>query len=65
MDTGPGIAELARKVYELFAIPLVTIVYIRYGERCCLSSLSPTRYSRLSAAERTLICAYISRQGFL
>jgi hypothetical protein len=65
MDTGPGIAELAHQVYELFAIPLVTIVFVRYGDRCCLSSLSPTRYSRLSVAERTLITAYISHQEFL
>ena len=64
-DTGPGCAELARRVYDLFAIPLVTIVFVRYGGSCCLSSLSPTRYSRLSAAERTLIAAYISHQEFL
>lgn len=65
MDSGPGIADLARRVYELFAIPLVTIVFVQYGDCCCLSSISPTRYSRLSAAERTLVAAYISRQGFL
>ena len=64
-DTGSGITDLARQVYELFAIPLVTIVYVRYGSHCCLSSLSPTRYSRLSADERTLLAAYISHQEFL
>jgi len=64
-DTGPGSAELASRVYDLFAIPLVTIVFVRYGGNCCLSSLSPTRYSRLSAAERTLVAAYISHQEFL
>lgn len=64
-DECPGISELAGRVYDLFAIPLVTIVFVRYGDRCLLSSLSPTRYSRLSAAERTLLAAYLSHQEFL
>ena len=64
-DDDTGISALARQVYDLFAIPLVTIVFVRYDDRCLLSSLSPTRYSRLSATERTLLAAYLSHQEFL
>lgn len=64
-DTGPGVPELAQRIYDLFAIPLVTMVFVRYGDRCHISSLSPTRYSRLSDEERALISACISRQEFL
>jgi len=58
-------ADIARRVYELFAIPLVTIVFVRYGDRCLLSSLSAARYSHLSGEERTLLSAYLSHQEFL
>jgi len=58
-------ADIAGRVYDLFAIPLVTIVYVRYGDRCLLSSLSPVKYSRMSEEERSLLSAYISRQEFL
>lgn len=61
-DTGCNVPELARQVYDLFAIPLVTLVFVRYGDRCLLSSLSPTRYSRLSDAERTLVSTHITHQ---
>jgi hypothetical protein len=61
----PISADIARNVYDLFAIPLVTIVSVRYGDRCLLSSLSPVKYSRMSEAERSLLSAYLSRQEFL
>jgi len=59
------IAELARQVYELFHIPLVTIVYVRAGERYLLSSLSPVKSSQLSEKERAILSAYLSQQEFL
>lgn len=61
-DDGCGVSRLARQVYDLFAIPLVTIVFVRYGDRCLLSSLTPTRYSRLSDAERALVAARLTHQ---
>jgi hypothetical protein len=60
-----GAGDIAHCVYELFGLPLVTIVFVRYGDRYYLSSLSPTRYSRLSVQERTLLSAYITHQEFL
>ena len=58
-------ADLAQRVYDLFSIPLVTITFVRYGDRILLSSLSPTKYSQLSGEERTLLSAYLSNQEFL
>ncbi len=58
-------SDLAQRVYDLFAIPLVTITYVKYGDRVLLSSLSPTKYSQLSEEERTLLSAYLSNQEFL
>lgn len=60
-----GTADIAQRVYDLFAIPLVTIVFVRYDKCCLLSSLSPTRYSRLSGEERVLLSAYLLHQEFL
>jgi len=59
------IAELARQVYELFHIPLVTIVYVRSGEQYLLSSLSPVKSSHLTNEERAILSAYLSQQEFL
>ena len=58
-------AAIAQKVYEAFAIPLVTLVLVRYGDRCLLSSLAPTKYSQLTPAERVLLAAYLQHQEFL
>ena len=58
-------AEIARKIYAVFAIPLVTLVLVRYGNRCLLSSLAPTKYSQLAPAERVLLAAYLQHQEFL
>jgi len=60
-----SIALLAEKVYECFQIPLVTMVFVKTGEKFLLSSLAPTRYSQLTADERSLLAAYLSRQEFL
>lgn len=60
-----AVSELAEKIYRIFSIPLVTMVFVRTGEEFTLSSLSPTRYTRISADERALLTAYLSRQEFL
>jgi hypothetical protein len=60
-----AVAYMAEKIYDLFSIPLVQIVFVRNGEGCALSSLSPVRYSRLSNDERSLLEAYLSHQEFL
>lgn len=65
MTCDPGVSELSQRVYDLFTIPLITIIFIRYGDRCYLSSIAPTRYSRLSAAERKLISSHLAHQEFL
>jgi hypothetical protein len=64
-DSCAAIAGLAKKIYELFSIPLVTMVFVRTGDGYLLSSLSPTRFSRISDDERALLSAYISHQEFL
>lgn len=64
-DSCAAIAEHARKIYELFFIPLVTMVFIKNGDEYRLSSLSPTKYSRISGDERALLTAYLSHQEFL
>jgi hypothetical protein len=60
-----AIAGLAEKIYQLFSIPLVTMVFVRTGNEYFLSSLSPTKYSRISIDERALLTAYLSHQEFL
>lgn len=64
-DSCAAFAEHARKIYELFSIPLVTMVFIKTGDEYRLSSLSPTKYSRISDDERALLTAYLSHQEFL
>lgn len=60
-----AVSHIAEKVYELFSIPLVTMVLVRNGENYALSSLSQVRYSHLSDRERSLLEAHISHQEFL
>jgi hypothetical protein len=59
------VTRLAEMVYEHFSIPLVTMVFVETGGQYRLSSLAPTRYSQLTADERTLLAAYLSHQEFL
>lgn len=59
------VEEIARQVYDLFTIPLVTMVLVDDGETVRLSSLSPARFSRLSPGERSLLAAYLNHQVFL
>jgi hypothetical protein len=64
-DSCAAIAGLAEKIYQVFSIPLVTMVFVRTGREYRLSSLSPTRYSRISGDERALLSAYLAHQEFL
>ena len=59
------IADYAGKIYEIFRIPLVKLVFVKAGGAFLLSSLSPTRYAQLSDSERALLSAYLSNQEFL
>ena len=59
------ISEMAKKVYELFSIPLVTMVFVKNNETYRLSSLAPVKYSQLSGEERSLLSAYLTNQEFL
>jgi len=59
------VADYAQKIYEIFRIPLVKMVFVLTGSSYALSSLSPTRYAQLSEGERALLSAYLSNQEFL
>ncbi len=61
----PLLADIAEKVYSLFRIPLVTMVMVSNGGTLHLSSLAPTRYSRLTHEEKALLHAYVTNQEFL
>jgi hypothetical protein len=60
-----GISRLAGEVYELFRIPLQTLVVRERDGDYAFSSLAPCRYSALSRDEKVLLQAYIERQEFL
>jgi hypothetical protein len=64
-DSCAAIAGLAGKIYGVFSIPLVTMVFVRTGREYRLSSLSPAKYSRISGDERALLTAYLAHQEFL
>ena len=60
-----AVNQMAKKVYDLFSLPLVTMNLVKYGDQYMLSSLSPAKYSQLTGEERSLLTAYLSRQEFL
>ena len=60
-----AVAHIAEKIYALFSIPLLRMVWVKNGNDYALSSLSSARYSHLSEDERALLEAYISHQEFL
>jgi hypothetical protein len=60
-----GISRLAGKVYDLFRIPLQTLVVRERNGEYAFSSLAPCRYSALSRDEKAVLQAYIERQEFL
>jgi hypothetical protein len=41
------------------------MIFVRTGREYRLSSLSPTKYSRISGDERALLTAYLAHQEFL
>jgi hypothetical protein len=60
-----GISRLAEEIYELFRIPLQTLVVRERNGDYAFSSLAPCRYSTLSRDEKGLLQAYVGRQEFL
>jgi hypothetical protein len=64
-DACSAIAGLAGKIYDVFSLPLVTMVFVKTRDQYLLSSLSPTKYSRISGDEKALLTAYLSHQEFL
>jgi hypothetical protein len=64
-DSCAAITGLAQRIYQLFSIPLVTMVFVKTGSEYHLSSLSPTKYTRISNGERALLTAYLAHQEFL
>jgi len=65
MDASDSIAKYASRIYDVFGLPLMRMVFVHSGGSYSLSSLSPLRYSRLTEAERSVLTAYISSQEFL
>jgi hypothetical protein len=63
--SGDAVSDTAKRIYDLFSIPLVRMAFMKTGGHYQLSSLSPVRYSHLLEGERALLEAYISRQEFL
>jgi hypothetical protein len=59
------VSGIAEAVYDLFAIPLITLVVVHDKSGYRLSSLSPVRYSHLTPDERTLLSVYLTHQEFL
>jgi hypothetical protein len=64
-DSCAAVTGLAQRIYQLFSIPLVTMVFVKTGDEYHLSSLSPTKYTRISNDERALLTAYLAHQEFL
>ncbi|MFA5332861.1 MAG: hypothetical protein WC342_10850, partial [Methanoregula sp.] len=62
---GDPVSRSAEKIYDLFAIPLARLVFIKSGETYALSSVAPARYSQLRDDERQMLCAYLQNQEFL
>jgi len=60
-----AIEGYAEKIYNLFSIPLVSMVFVKTGSGVVLSSLAPTRYTHLTEKERALLAAYRDEQEFL
>jgi len=60
-----AINGFSEKIYELFSIPLVSMVFVKTSDRVMLSSLAPTRYTHLTQKERALLAAYREEQEFL
>ena len=53
------LAALARRTYEVFRIPLVSIVYVNRAGKPLLSSMGPVKYSKLGRREREVLGQYL------
>ena len=62
---GEDLSHSAELLFNEFHLPLVTMVWIHSDGQYLLSSLTPTRYSELSAREKSLLRLYLSDQEFL
>ena len=60
-----AVAALSRRIFDVFGLPLVTMNFVRTGDGYFLSSLAPTKYSRITGPERILLSAYLANQEFL
>ncbi len=61
----PALGDLAKRIYDVFSIPLVKMVCAGPEGVPALSSLGPTRYTHLTEPERELLTAYLNNQEFL
>ncbi len=57
------LAALAKKVYDVFGIPLVTILYVQRDGVPRLSSLGPVKYSKLSKKEREVLGGFLDAKS--
>ena len=62
VDKDRDVAAIAKKIYNIFRIPLVTLVFVRSGDECLLSSISQAKYSKLSKGERSLLKSHLEKQ---
>ena len=58
----PEAETLAKQVYDVFRIPLVSIVYVEGEGGVQLSSLGPVRYTKLSKKEKEMLNAILKRK---
>lgn len=65
IDSCNAVARFAEQIYDIFSIPLVSMVFVKTGKEFALSSLAPMRYNHLTEAERALLAAYLENQEFL
>jgi hypothetical protein len=60
-----AVSRYAEQIYDVFSIPLVSMVFVKTGKDFTLSSLAPMRYNHLTEPERELLSSYLAHQEFL
>lgn len=65
IDSCNAVARFAGQIYDIFGIPLVSMVFVKTGKDFALSSLAPVQYNHLTGEERALLAAYLEKQEFL
>jgi hypothetical protein len=60
-DERSPVLALSKKVYDVFGLPLVKIMFVKSGDRYTLSSLTPTKYSELSHEDIERLQFYIQK----